>query len=385
MRGLLAVAGLVVALPGVLAALHQGTLAVASWFYREPRPATVPPVRFRVLIPAHNEERVLGATLDALRAARRPGDRVTVVADRCTDRTARIASERGAEILVRPMDSEPGRAAARQEGVDRALRDSDWDALVFIDADSVVEPDFLDACERALAGGAPALQARSEAALGRGLLARSYLVAFALQGLTVPRGRDRLRLAVRLRGTGMVLRRAALVGQRFRAPASEDQYFSLDLCLAGILPRHVEGARLRSATVGSWRSAGAQRIRYEAGRMAAAREFVAPLLRRPTPARIEAALYLVTPPIAVAAASLLAGLGLAALGGSGTVLWLLTGTLALLALAVVTGLVQSRADHRTWLALFAAPWYVLWKVAVQARAVLSLRRPHVEYGATPRD
>ena len=379
--------GVLVALPGVVVALHLGLLAVASWFYREPRPTdVVPPVRLLVLIPAHNEERVIGATLDAVSAATRPGDRVLVVADRCTDGTARIARVAGAEVLERGPDQVPGRAAARQDGLDSALARDDWDAVLFIDADSVVSAGFLDACERALAAtGAPALQARSEAALGRGLIARSYLAAFALQGLMIPRGRDRLRLSVRLRGTGMVLRRDVLKLARFRAPASEDLFFSLDLCLEGVLPRHVESASLRSANVGSWKAASAQRTRYEAGRLAAAREFAGPLLRRHTAAALEAAVHVLTPPIAVAAASVLGGLGLTALAGAWPVTGALTVAFGLLALAVVTGLVQSRAGVRTWLALAAAPWYVLFKLAVQLRALAMLRRPRTEFGATPRD
>ena len=280
MRGLLAVAGLLVAVPGVVAGLHLGTLAVASWFYREPRPPDrVPRLRFCVIVPAHNEERVIGATLTALATALRPGDRVLVVADRCTDATGSIAAGLGAQVLTRGADRPPGRAAARQDGVDHTLATDDWDAVVFVDADSVVDPGFLDACERAFAAGARAVQGRSEAALGSGLVARSYLAAFALQGVTIPRGRDRLGLSVRLRGTGMALARDVLAGHRFRAPASEDLFYSLDLCLDGVLPRHVESARLRSANVRNWGAASTQRVRYEAGRMAAAREFAGPLLR----------------------------------------------------------------------------------------------------------
>ena len=389
----LVVAGALVALPGTLAAVHLGVLALASWFYREPRPSgPVPPVRFLVLIPAHNEERVIGATLAALAAAIRPGDRVLVVADRCTDATAQLARSAGAEVLERGPGQPPGRAAARQDGLDAAVREDDWDAVLFVDADSVVSPGFLDACERALAAtGAAALQARSEAALGRGLIARSYLAAFALQGLTIPRGRDRLGLSVRLRGTGMVLRRDALKLARFRAPASEDLFYSLDLCLEGVLPRHVESARLRSATVGSWRAAGTQRTRYEAGRMAAAREFLGPLLRRRSPAALEAAVHLATPPLAVAVGSLLAGLGMVTLAGltgladAWPVAIALGAALGLLAVTVLTGLVQSRAGLRTWLALAAAPWYVLFKLAVSGRALAALRRSRTDFGATPRD
>jgi 1,2-diacylglycerol 3-beta-glucosyltransferase len=390
MRVLLATAAVLIALPGAGAALHLGLLALASLAYREPRPAgAVERTRFLVLVPAHNEEPVIGATLAAIGGQRRPWDRVTVVADRCTDATAAIAAGHGAEVLERGPGAEPGRAAARQDGIAHALRRDDWDALVMIDADSLVQPDFFDACERMLAvarrGRRPlALQARSEAELARGLVARASLAAFALQGLTIPRGRDVLGLSVRLRGTGMVLRREVVERFRFRAPASEDLFYGLDLCLAGILPRHVESARLRSQSVRSWGAAGAQRQRYEAGRMGAAREFLPELLRRSTPAALEAAWFLATPPFAVAAGSLAAGLALALASGVVPLVWSLAALAAVLAFVLVAGLVQARAGLGVWVALLAAPWYVLWKVGVQLRALASVRRRQAYYAPTAR-
>jgi hypothetical protein len=119
--------------------------------------------------------------------------------------------------------------------------------------------------------------------------------------------------------------------------------------------------------------------------MAAAREFLGPLLRTGSPAAVEAAVHLATPPLAVAVGSVLGGLGLAALAGAWPVVIALAGAVGLLALTVCTGLVQSRAGARTWLALAAAPWYVLFKLAVSGRALSALRRSGTEFGATPRD
>jgi glycosyltransferase involved in cell wall biosynthesis len=259
----LAILALFLGLPGAAAVLHLTLLTVASVFYREPAvKGAVPAIRFCVLIPAHNEEKVLGATLAAIRSDVRPGDLILVVADRCSDDTATIARAQGAHVLeLQPGSATHGRAQARQRGVEYALGLA-WDALLMIDADSRIEPGFFAACERLLATGAQALQARSEAALGPGFVANSYIAAFALQGITIPRGRDRLKLSVRLRGTGMVLRRSLVERFRFRAPASEDLWYSLDLCLAGVLPRHVDSARLRSESVRSWGAASGQRLRY---------------------------------------------------------------------------------------------------------------------------
>ena len=203
----LVLAAVVVGLPGLATAAHLTLLAVASLFYREAR-GQASGTRFLVLVPAHNEERVIARCLEAIDSDRRATDRVLVVADRCTDETATIARSFGALVLGRGDDEEPGRAAARQAGLEYA-RDLDWDAVVMLDADSVIEPGFFMACEQSLASGAPAVQARSESSHGRTLATEASLAAFTLQGITIPRGRDRLGLSVRLRGTGMVIRRSS--------------------------------------------------------------------------------------------------------------------------------------------------------------------------------
>ena len=376
-----------VALPGLAAAAHLGALALASLFYREPEGDQAVEIRFLVLVPAHDEEQMIASCLAAIEADRRPRDRVLVVADRCTDATAEIARSFGADVLERDESEEPGRAAARQAGLEHA-RAFDWDAVVMLDADSVIEPGFFDACERGLSAGARAVQARSESGRGQSLAEQASLAAFTLQGLTVPRGRDRLCSSVRLRGTGMAIRREIALTHRFRAPASEDLFFTLDLLLDGVRCRHVEGGRLRSQGASNWEAFGGQKLRYEAGRMAAARSYVPRLLRRAVRDRdaacLEAAWFLATPPFAIAALSLLAGAALAAVAGAWGVVGVCAAGLLALALALITGLIQARAALRTWLALLAAPWYIIWKAAVQLRAVASVIRRDDYYPPTTR-
>jgi glycosyltransferase involved in cell wall biosynthesis len=377
----------VLGLPGLAAAAHLGLLAAASLFYRERRPAGDDEVRFLVLIPAHNEAAVIANGLEAIFSDLRERDTVLVVADRCTDETAAIARRYGASVLEREPEEEPGRAAARQAGLEHA-RSIEWDAVVMLDADSVISPGFFDACERALAAGADAVQARSESKRGRTLATEAALAAFALQGITLPRGRDRLGLSVRLRGTGMAIRRPLALAHRFRAPASEDLVFTLDLTMAGIRCRHVDSARLRSEGESRWDAFGGQKVRYEAGRMAAARTYVPRLLRHGirhrNAAALETAWFLATPPFALAVVSLLIAFAPAAIAGAWTVAALFGAALLTLALVIVTGLIQARAGVRTWLALLAAPWYLGWKTVVQLRALASVLRRDDYYPPTAR-
>jgi cellulose synthase/poly-beta-1,6-N-acetylglucosamine synthase-like glycosyltransferase len=381
------VLGVLLGLPGLAGAAHLGVLAAASLTYRERRAPGGEPVRLLVLIPAHNEALVIEHCLRAIYADLRARDLVLVVADRCTDSTAAIARRFGALVLEREPHDDPGRAAARQAGLEHA-RALEWDAVVMLDADSVINPGFFDGCERALAAGADAVQARSESKRGRTLASEASLAAFALQGITIPRGRDRLGLSVRLRGTGMAIRRRLALAHRFRAPASEDLVFTLDLILDGTRCRHVDSARLRSEGESRWSTFGGQKVRYEAGRMAAARAYIPPLLKRAIrhrdPAALEAAWFLATPPFALAALSLLIALALTATADTWILAAVFAAALATLTLVILTGLVQARAHARTWLALLAAPWYLAWKAIIQLRALASVLRRDDYYPPTER-
>ena len=92
-----------------------------------------------VVIPAHNEERYLGACLEALQRQRYPRSRfeVIVVDNASTDATPRIARQFGAMVVTEPRMS-IGRA--RQRGADTAQ----GDILASTDADTIVPPDWLE-------------------------------------------------------------------------------------------------------------------------------------------------------------------------------------------------------------------------------------------------
>lgn len=101
------------------------------------------------LIPAHNEESTIAAAVDGLLAQTCRPDRIVVVADNCTDRTAAVAVEHGAEVVVTTGNTDK-KAGALNQTLDTVLPTLDDDGFVLVtDADSVLVPDFLAAalCE----------------------------------------------------------------------------------------------------------------------------------------------------------------------------------------------------------------------------------------------
>lgn len=109
------------------------------------------------IVPAYNEEVLIGRTLDALdRAAQSIGEpfEIVVADDASSDRTAAIAEARGAR-LVRVNLRQIG--ATRNAGAHEAIGDK----LIFVDADTVVSNEVvrtaIEAMNQGAAGGGSAV------------------------------------------------------------------------------------------------------------------------------------------------------------------------------------------------------------------------------------
>jgi glycosyltransferase involved in cell wall biosynthesis len=106
-------------------------------------------VKFSVIVPAHDEERYLGACLRSVSAAAAPypGDvEVIVVLNRCTDGTERIAREAGARLV---REDAKNLSRIRNAGAAAAT----GEILVSIDADSTMSANLLARADRALSSG----------------------------------------------------------------------------------------------------------------------------------------------------------------------------------------------------------------------------------------
>lgn len=107
-------------------------------------------MRLSVVVPAYNEERLLGATLAAIRTAAAcfdaDGWELVVCDNNSTDRTAEIARAAGARVVFEPHNQI---ARARNRGAVAAT--GEW--LVFIDADSTPSAALFADLREAIAGG----------------------------------------------------------------------------------------------------------------------------------------------------------------------------------------------------------------------------------------
>jgi 1,2-diacylglycerol 3-beta-glucosyltransferase len=351
--------------------------------------------RFVVVVPAHDEEMVIGATLSHLFQQEYPADKysVVVVADNCTDQTAELARAAGATVLERTDRALRGKGYALDWAFSRLMKEDagtghEAAAFVVVDADTAVEPAFLRKMADRIWGGVPTEQrhARRAALQGRyGVLnpndswrASLMTAAFDLFNHVKPLGRDRFGLSVGLKGNGMAFTRTVLKAAQWQGRSiTEDIDFGLDLLLHhGIVVGYVPEAKVEAQMPVTATQASSQRQRWEKGRYKLQRERALPLLaagiRRHDLRLIDAAVDLIIPPLAELAALLALWLVIADAGVLFGLLPLWATTLPVIscagyALYVLGGLKVAGATKREYAALLRAPLYAVWKLILVFR------------------
>jgi poly-beta-1,6-N-acetyl-D-glucosamine synthase len=112
---------------------------------------SAPQASVHVLVPAHNEESTIGATIRSLRGQTLPPRSITVVADNCTDRTVGCALVEGAAVFSTNGNTEKKAGALNQYLRSSLLRMDPEDFVLVVDADSMLVPDFVEQAMHRLA------------------------------------------------------------------------------------------------------------------------------------------------------------------------------------------------------------------------------------------
>ena len=307
--------GLQLALGGAVAYLFAlGAAAVLGGrrLHRTPV-ANEPRTAFLVVVPAHDEELVLGRLLDSIASADYPARliRRLVVADNCTDRTAGIARARGARCWERDDARRQGKGHALDWALRRLAAEGErCDAFVVLDADSEVDPRFFERLDAEMQTSRGVLQAHYDVLNpGDTPLTAITRLAFSLQQYVKPMGRTVLGLSPRLLGNGMCFPAAMLPVGWKATSISEDLNHYIALLRAGYRTRLVPDALVRAEMPRDARAAKSQRVRWEKGKLLAIREHVPSLLKEAVRRRdvvlAEAALDVAMPPFTVLVALLL--------------------------------------------------------------------------------
>ncbi len=238
-----------------------------------------------VLIPAHNEELVIGNLLERMAALTYPKDRleVLVIDDGSTDETGNIADGYAKRYscvrVVHRANGGRGKASALNEG----MRFSNGEVVLTFDADYYPQ---LDIIEKLVAPFADpevgAVQGRVTVSNEEDSVVSKIVTLERIGGYRVDQqARDELVLVPQYGGTVGGFRREALekIGGWDSSMLAEDTDLTIKLVLRGYQVRYINEAEAYEEAVTTWRAYWNQRYRWAKGHMQCARKHLVGVLR----------------------------------------------------------------------------------------------------------
>ena len=245
---------------------------VVAAIVRPRQPVVEPPVggnphRIAVLVPAHNESTGILPTLVDIKTQLSPADQLLVVADNCTDDTAAVALEAGANVTCRNDPIKKGKGYALAWGLNHLQLDPP-DIVIVIDADCRLADGAIARLADVCAGtGRPAqaldlMIAPEEASIN--FRVREF--AWRVKNWVRPLGLKAIGLPCQLMGTGMafpwdLMRSVDLAS----GSLVEDLKLGLDLVSINSPPLFCPSAVVTSEFPSSVEGVESQRLRWEQG------------------------------------------------------------------------------------------------------------------------
>jgi len=264
---------------------------VVALYYRHEQPYYTPQSMtyqptVSVLIPAHNEERVIGRILQRMTELTYPKEKLQIIAidDASTDRTGKIADEiaekhKSIKVVHRCHDGGKGKSAALNEG----LKHTTGEIIYCFDADYYPQRDILEKLTTYFADHkVGAVQGRVTVLNEPNTLVTRLVALERVGGYRVDqKARDDLQLIPQFGGTVGGFRRHLIEAFGGWDPdiLAEDTDLTFRVYLAGYKVRYINEAECYEETVEGWRSYWHQRCRWATGHMQCAFKHLWPLMR----------------------------------------------------------------------------------------------------------
>jgi len=382
------------AVPGaylVLICAYLTVITLGAWLYRIRANYSADPLRGVILIPAHDEAENIRYILSDANTLDYPPSKfsICVIADNCSDDTAKNARETGVNVFERHDLSHRGKGQA----LDWCLREhkeflAGHDFIALVDADMTIHPRFLREMSASFSAGAQVVQGLNTVARPESTWRTALgFIGFSVINHVRPSGRCFFGGTAELKGSGMAFRAPLLLKYGWPAHSlAEDAEFSKQLLLDGIVVDYNPRALVTSEIPTTTYQARIQQARWEGGKWYLQKTYVPILLKalfkRPSIARLDALLDILVPPQSL--------LVMLIAGCFATSIFIHPGLAIAFALCavsvafcVLSALTLTRASLTIWLALLAVPFLLIWKLPLYARLLVS--KGAQGWQRTPRD
>ena len=263
--------------------LYQFVISLCSFVKVKDKPLLVDKNhRFMLIIPAHNEEAVVGNLVESLKKLDYPKDLydIYVIADNCTDATAKVAKEMGAIVYERFDEKHKTKGYALQWFLQQKIEeDAPYDAFCIFDADNIVDDQFLKVMNRKLCQGEDVVQGYKDIKNPSDTwVSAGYAIFYWTMHRFYHLARYNIGLSPLMNGTGFMVKFDVIKPEGWNTKTlTEDIEFSLKRIIKGKKLGWAKDAIVYDEQPVGFKQSWIQRERWTVGHMQCLREYTKPL------------------------------------------------------------------------------------------------------------
>ncbi len=234
--------------------------------------------KYAVCVPARNEEAVIGNLLNSIKRQDYPSELITVfvVADNCTDNTAKVARDNGAIVYERFNDRDRTKGFALQflfENIKKDYGIEAFEGYFIFDSDNLLNKDYVSRMNDAFDSGEKIITSyRNTKNFDENWVASTYALHWLRSIRMRHRTRSVLRLATNIQGTGFLFDNIFVRDDWHYTSLTEDRAFTADAVARGYQITYNNDAVFYDEQPTSLRIALRQRTRWSKGHLMAFRD-----------------------------------------------------------------------------------------------------------------
>ena len=315
--------------------VYQFVVSLCSFVKVKDKPLKVDKQhKFMTIIPAHNEETVIGNLIESLKNLDYPKDLydIYVIADNCTDNTAKVAKEAGAIVYERFDEKRKTKGFALQWFFKKKIEeDAPYDAFCIFDADNIVDKNFLKVMNRKLCQGEEVVQGYKDIKNpSDSWVSSGYAIFYWTMHRFYHLARYNIGLSPLMNGTGFMVKFDIIKPNGWDTKTlTEDIEFSLKQIIKGERLGWAKDAIVYDEQPVGFKQSWTQRERWTVGHMQCLKEYTKPLasavVKNKTVMNFDGLLYLLgtTPMLILTVLLVILNIVIFATGGMETTVFLI--------------------------------------------------------------
>ncbi|MCB2141302.1 glycosyltransferase [bacterium] len=342
-------------------------------------------VRFVVIIPAHNEELFIKRILNSFRVQTYPAHlfQVIVVADNCNDNTADCSTTDNVQVLVRTSNTDFGKGYAIKYALEN-IAHLPFDAVLVIDADSIIEKNGLSALNQHILKGKKILQCNNAVANPEDSWFTLLMnVARTIGNEIMEPAKEKIGLSSHLMGNGMCFHKEIIDRYGWDSfSVGEDWEYFAKIINEGEKVSFAQDVHVFHQESTSLGQATPQRMRWASGRFEVLKKYGFGLLKKGIAQRslvkFDASLPLLLPNPSLA-------INLTVLGFIFSLIpWIFNGSIVGVVLYAILAIVQvlifiaavfyTENKFKSFLSIFIAPLFLVWKMGIDILSFVGMGR-----------